>query len=76
MEPIIWMSLGGAGVVCLILMRLAARHGWAWVQAQFKQHAGGSSLRNGKRTGRFAAKNMRETKNRERVSIPQARNAL
>jgi hypothetical protein len=40
MEPVIWMSLGAAGVVCLILMRLAAKHGWAWVQAQFKQHAG------------------------------------
>ena len=34
------MSLGAAGVICLILMRLAARHGWAWVQGQVKQHAG------------------------------------
>jgi hypothetical protein len=40
MEPIIYMSLGAAGVVSLILVRLAAVHGWAWVQAQFKQHAG------------------------------------
>ncbi len=39
MEPVIWMSMGAAGVICLILMRLAAKHGWAWVQAQFKQHA-------------------------------------
>ena len=39
MEPIIWMSLGASGVVTLILMRLAAVHGWAWVQAQLKQHA-------------------------------------
>ena len=39
MEPIVWMSLGAAGVVGLILMRLAARHGWAWVQGQVKQHA-------------------------------------
>jgi hypothetical protein len=39
MEPIIWMSLGAAGVVSLILMRLAARHGWAWVQAKLKTHA-------------------------------------
>ena len=40
MEPIIWMSLGAAGVICLILMRLAAKRGWAWVQAQLKRHAG------------------------------------
>ena len=39
MEPIIYMSAGAAGVVCLILLRLAARHGWAWVQSQVKQHA-------------------------------------
>jgi hypothetical protein len=39
MEPILWMSMGAAGVVCLILMRLAAKHGWAWVQGQLKQHA-------------------------------------
>ena len=38
MEPIIYMSLGAAGVICLILMRLAAGHGWAWVQGQVKQH--------------------------------------
>jgi hypothetical protein len=40
MEPIIYMSLGAAGVVSLILLRLAARHGWAWVQGQVKAHAG------------------------------------
>jgi hypothetical protein len=39
MEPIVWMSLGAGGVVSLIVMRLAAKHGWAWVQAQLKQHA-------------------------------------
>jgi hypothetical protein len=39
MEPIIYVSFGAAGVVCLLLMRLAARHGWAWVQGQVKQHA-------------------------------------
>ena len=39
MEPIVWMSAGAAGVVALILMRLAARHGLAWLQAQFRQHA-------------------------------------
>jgi hypothetical protein len=40
MEPIIYMSMGAAGVVGLILMRLAARRGWARVQSQVKQHAG------------------------------------
>ncbi len=40
MEPILYMSLGAAGVVCLILMRLAAKHGWARVKSQLKQHAG------------------------------------
>jgi hypothetical protein len=39
MEPLLYMGVGAAGVVCLILMRLAARHGFAWVQAQLKQHA-------------------------------------
>jgi hypothetical protein len=39
MEPIIWMTLGAAGVVSLILVRLAGKHGWAWVRAQLKQHA-------------------------------------
>ena len=39
MEAIVWMLAGAGGVVCLILMRLAARHGWAWLQAQMKQHA-------------------------------------
>jgi len=40
MEPIIYMSVGAAAVVGLILMRLAARHGWAWVRSQLKAHAG------------------------------------
>ena len=39
MEPIIWMSMGAASVLCLILMRLAVVHGWAWVQGQVKRHA-------------------------------------
>jgi hypothetical protein len=39
MEPIFWMGMGAAGVVSLILMRLAAKHGWAWVRDQLKQHA-------------------------------------
>jgi hypothetical protein len=33
------MSLGAAGVICLILMRLAAGHGWAWAQGHSKQNA-------------------------------------
>ncbi len=40
MDPIIYMSLGAAGVVALILIRLGAKHGWAWVRTQLKQHAG------------------------------------
>ena len=36
MEPIIWMSLGAAGVVSLLLTRLAAKHG---VQAKLKERA-------------------------------------
>jgi hypothetical protein len=40
MEPILYMSLGAAGVLCLILMRLAAKHGWAWIRGQVKAHAG------------------------------------
>jgi hypothetical protein len=39
MEAIFWMPVGAVGVVCLILMRLAAQHGWAWVRAQVTQHA-------------------------------------
>ncbi len=39
MEPILYMSLGAAGGVCLILMRLAAKHGWASVQAWLRQRA-------------------------------------
>jgi hypothetical protein len=33
------MSLGAAGVVSLILVRLAAVHGWAWIQAKLKERA-------------------------------------
>ena len=39
MEPVIWMMAGAGGVICLIIMRLGAKHGWSWVQAQVKQHA-------------------------------------
>jgi hypothetical protein len=31
--------MGAAGVVCLILARLAAVHGWAWLQAKLKERA-------------------------------------
>jgi len=39
MEPIIWMFIGASGIVVLILMRLAARHGWDWVRTQLKARA-------------------------------------
>ena len=39
MEPVIYMSVGAAGVVSLICLRLAARHGWAFVQSRIKQRA-------------------------------------
>ncbi len=39
MEPIIYMSMGAAGVVFLILLRFGAVHGWAGLRAQLKQHA-------------------------------------
>ena len=34
MEPIIWMSVGASAIVALIVVRLAVRHGWAWLRAQ------------------------------------------
>ncbi len=40
MEPVIWMSLGASGVICLIVMRLGAKKGWAALQSSLKQHAG------------------------------------
>jgi hypothetical protein len=39
MEPPIWMGLGAAGVVGLILTRLAAKHGWAALDAKLKAKA-------------------------------------
>jgi hypothetical protein len=39
MEAALLMSLGAAGVLSLILLRLAARHGWAWIQSPLEQHA-------------------------------------
>ena len=39
MEAIIWMALGASSLTGLILMRLAGRHGWAWVRAQLKARA-------------------------------------
>ena len=39
MEPFFYMSMGAAGVVALILCRLAAKHGWAWVEAKVKAKA-------------------------------------
>ena len=40
MEAAIYMSMGAAGVVCLILMRLGAKKGWTALQSSLKQHAG------------------------------------
>lgn len=39
MESLIWMGAGAMGVVALILCRLAAKHGWAWVEAKLKAEA-------------------------------------
>jgi len=39
MEPLFYMSAGAAGVVGLIILRLAARHGWAWVTTRLKAKA-------------------------------------
>ena len=39
MEPLVWMLVGAGGVAVLIALRLAARHGWAWVRAQLKARA-------------------------------------
>jgi hypothetical protein len=39
MEPILYMTFGAAAVVALILCRLAAKHGWAWVEAKIKAKA-------------------------------------
>lgn len=39
MEPVFYMSVGAAGVIGLIIMRLAARHGWAWVESKIKAKA-------------------------------------
>lgn len=39
MEAISWMALGAALVCLLVLLRLAAQHGWAWVRAQLKARA-------------------------------------
>jgi uncharacterized protein YceH (UPF0502 family) len=39
MEPTIYMALGAAGVVGLIILRLAVRRGWAWVEARIRAKA-------------------------------------
>ena len=39
MEPIVYMFFGAVGVISLIVMRLAAKHGWAWVQDKLKAGA-------------------------------------
>ena len=39
MEPIIWMSMGAAGVICMILMQLIAKKGWAAIEAKLRAGA-------------------------------------
>ena len=39
MEALFYTSAGAAGAIGLILMRLAARHGLAWVRAELKARA-------------------------------------
>jgi hypothetical protein len=39
MEPVFYTSAGAAGVVGLIILRLAARHGWTWVEARLRAKA-------------------------------------
>jgi len=39
MEAVIWMALGASSLTGLILIRLAARHGWDWVRTQLKARA-------------------------------------
>ena len=36
MDSVFYMSLGAAGVVGLVILRLAATHGWAWVEAKIE----------------------------------------
>lgn len=42
MEPIIYMALGASGLAGVILIRLAAKHGLAWMRAQLKARASGA----------------------------------
>jgi hypothetical protein len=39
MENLFWIGIGAAGVIGLIILRLAAKHGWAWVRDELKAHA-------------------------------------
>ena len=39
MEPFVWMAVGASGLAGLIIVRLAARHGWDWVRTQLKARA-------------------------------------
>lgn len=36
MEPFVWMAVGASGLAGLIIVRLAAKHGWDWVRARLK----------------------------------------
>jgi hypothetical protein len=39
MDQLVWMFIGAGGLAGMILMRLAARHGLAWVRAELKARA-------------------------------------
>jgi len=39
MDQLVWMVIGAGGLAGMILMRLAARHGLAWVRAELKARA-------------------------------------
>jgi len=32
MEALIYISMGAAGMIGLITLHLAAKHGWAWIE--------------------------------------------
>jgi len=39
MDQLIWMLIGAGGLAGMIVMRLAAKHGFAWVRAELKSRA-------------------------------------
>ena len=39
MDQLVWMVIGAGGLAGMILMRLAGKHGLAWVRAELKARA-------------------------------------